>query len=349
MRIKINNKKYIVNFGETVLDVCRREGIPISTLCAFEELLRGAVCRLCLVETNKTDRLVTSCTTKVCDGLEVITESEKIQKARRINLELLWADHAGKCSTCKKNRICELQKLAEEYKIENFHFVPRKSEMTDMEEQKLLYDNWSRVVVENENPCISRNSELCIECRRCINVCPERKFGFNYRAGDVVVGTPYENVLECSFCGECVRACPTGALTDQNNFVKIIEELDDLKKFSVAVMDFAMEEKIGKQVEDISSEKDLDKLLFNLGFEKIIKLTRKDQGDEDEIIKNIKTEYAKKEKINPENIRTFFISTKIYKKAKKNEYLNYVLSEREIARLVRDKNKIVAGKLKIKT
>jgi NADH dehydrogenase/NADH:ubiquinone oxidoreductase subunit G len=348
MQININNKKYTVNLGETVLDVCRREGISIPTLCAFEDLLRGAVCRLCLVETNKTDRLVTSCTTKVCDDLEVITESEKIQKARRINLELLWADHAGKCYTCKKNQMCELQKLAQEYKIENFHFVPRKGEITDSEEQDLLRDNWSRVVVESENPCIARNSELCIECRRCINICPEHKFGFNYRAGDVVVGTPYENVLDCSFCGECVRVCPTGALTDQNDFAKIIEELDDLKKFSVAVVDFAMEEKIIEQIKNISSERDLDELLFGLGFEKIIKLTKKDQGDEDEIIKNIKTEYAKKEKFNIENIRTFFISAKIYKKAQRSEYLNYALSGREIARLVRDKNKIVAGKLKIK-
>jgi ferredoxin len=164
----------------------------------------------------------------------------------------------------------------------------------------------------------------------------------------VVVGTPYGQVLDCSFCGECVRACPTAALTDQNNFAKIIEELDDLKVLSVAIVDLGMPEKIDKQIKKINPEKDLNKILFALGFEKIINLEEKDQDNEDEIIEKLKTDYARKEKIDPENIRTFFISSKISKKAGKNEYLDYVLSEREVARLVRDKKKIIEGKMKSK-
>jgi NADH dehydrogenase/NADH:ubiquinone oxidoreductase subunit G len=345
MQIKINNKKYTAKPGETVLDVCRREGISVATLCSFEGLAREGACRLCLVELGETGKLVTSCTMKVCANLEVFTGSEKVQKARRINLELLWADHAGKCSTCKKNRMCELQKLAEEYKIENFHFVPRKGEMTNIEEQKLLRDNWSRVVVENENPCISRNSEFCVECKRCVNVCPEHKFGFNHRSGDVVIGTPYEKVLDCSFCGKCVEVCPVAALTDQNDYAKIVGDLDDLKKFSVAVVDLAMEEKITAQLKNITQEKDLKKIFFELGFEKIINLSEKEQNREDEVFARIKTDYAKKEKIDPRNICTFFVSSKIHKKAQKAAYLDHVLSEREVARLVRDKKRMTAGKV----
>jgi len=341
MNIKINNKIYEAKENETVLDVCRREGIRIPTLCAFEDLLRGAVCRLCLVEIG--GRLITSCTAKVCEGLEVSTESEKIEKARRINLELLWADHAGKCATCKKNLMCELQKLALEYKIENFHFIPRKGEITGAEELDLIRDNWSRVVVENENPCISRNSELCIECRRCINVCPEKKFGFNYRGNSVVVGTPYEKVLDCSFCGKCVESCPTGALTDQNNYMKIVNDLDNLEKFSVAVLDFGIEEKILKVMGKISPEKDLERLLSNLGFEKIVKLGK--ENLKIEFVKNIKDEYSRTKKINQQDIVIFFISSRIYEKAKKDKNLDYVLSEREVARLVRDKEKIKIGKI----
>jgi len=382
MQIKINNKKYTARTGETIFQVCLRSGIKIPTLCGSKDSHEG-LCRICVVEIVETPRwgvlevnankksvsktinaktprrcrdalqcvstagkLLTSCNTKVYAGLEIITESERISKARRINLELLCADHAGKCATCKKNKMCELQKLAQEYKIENFHFVPRRGELTSGEEQKLLRDNWSRVIVENENPCISRNSEFCVECRRCINICPEQKFGFNYRAGDVVVGTPYEKVLDCSFCGKCVEVCPVAALTDQNDYAKIIKDLDDLKKFSVAFVDFAMEEKIQMQLKNITQEKKLEKILIEFGFEKIINLKEKEQNQEDEIIKNIKTEYARREKINPKNIRTFFISSRIYKKVQKSEYLDYVLSEREVARLARDKGKMVAGKVK---
>ena len=376
MQIKINSIKYAAKTGETIFQICRRNGIKIPTLCGSKDSHEG-LCRICVVELVETPRwgvlgaddikksvskkinvktpqrgvstegkLLTSCNTKVYAGLEIITESEKISKARRINLELLWADHAGKCATCKKNKMCELQKLAEEYKIENFRFVPRKGEMTNIEEQKLLRDNWSRVVAENENQCISRNSEFCVECRKCINICPEHKFGFNHRAGDVVVGTAYEKVLDCSFCGKCVEVCPVAALTDQNDYTKIIEELDDLKKFSVAIIDLGIEEKIQAQLKNIAQEKNLEKIFISLGFEKIIKLAEKDKNREDGIIEQIKTEYARKEKINPKNIRTFFVSSKIYKKAQKNAYLDYVLSEREIARLVRDKGKMVAGKMK---
>jgi NADH dehydrogenase/NADH:ubiquinone oxidoreductase subunit G len=340
MRIKINGKIYEAKEGEMIHSVLKRSGIRVPTLCSLENFQEG-LCRICVVEIS--GKLVTSCNTSVSKEMKIETESENVQKARKINLELLWADHAGKCVTCKKNRMCELQKLAEEYRIENFHFVPRKGEMTSREELDLVRDNWSRVVVEDENPCVSRNSEFCVECRRCINVCPEKKFGMNYRAGDVVVGTPYEKVLDCSFCGACVEACPVAALTDQNDYVKIFADLDDLQKFSVAVLDVEMEKKILEKMRDISTEKNVDKILRDLGFEKIVKLEKEDE--EDKMIEKIKTEEAKKEKINPEKIRVFFISSKIAKKKNKNGFLDYVLSEREVGRMVRDRKRGVIGKI----
>jgi hypothetical protein len=142
-----------------------------------------------------------------------------------------------------------------------------------------------------------------------------------------------------------VEACPTGALTDKNDYKKIIKDLDDLKKFSVAVLDIGIEEKILDKLKNISPEKDLGKILVNLGFEKIMKL--EEENSEDKEIEKIKTEYAKREKINSQNIVVFFISSKIYKKANKDKYLDYVLSDREVARLVRDKEKIKTGKIRI--
>ena len=273
MQIKINNQIYEANLGETILTVCQREGIRIPTLCAHEDLPHEAVCRLCLVEVNKSDRLVTSCTFPVCEGLEVQTESEKIQQARKINLELLWADHAGKCVSCKKNQRCELQNLATEEKIENFRFVPRRGDITADEELELLKDNWSRVVVDEKNKAISHTTELCVECRRCINICPTREFGFNHRAGDVVVGTPYNQTLDCMFCGQCVKHCPTGALTDKNDLSKISADLDDLKKLAVAIVDPVLLASFENEFrEKISLSKFLG-MLRALGFEKVFSLS----------------------------------------------------------------------------
>jgi NADH-quinone oxidoreductase subunit G len=273
MKIKINQKKYEARIGETILDVCRRNKIRIPTLCANENLLHESVCRLCVVEINLTDKLVTACSFPVCEKLEVTTESEAIKKARDINMELLWSDHAGKCATCKKNRHCELQNLAEEYKIENFHFIPRKGEMTKKEELELLRDNWSRVVVDENNSAISRTTEFCVECRRCINVCPTHELGFNNRSGDVVVGTPYEEPLDCIFCGQCLRVCPTAAITDNESRIsEIITKLDDLKKLAVAIVDPVIVDNIKKELPGIETQENIISLLRELGFEKVFDL-----------------------------------------------------------------------------
>ena len=334
MNIKINNKKYEAQEGDKIYDVCKRNGIKIPTLCSTSKHQEG-VCRICLVEINLTDKLVPSCTFPVCESLEVVTESEKINKARRINLELLWSDHAGKCVKCKKNRMCELQRLAEEYKIDNFHFVPRKEDLTPREELDLLKDNRIRVVVEEENPAICRTTEFCVECRRCINVCPDKAFGFNHRAGDVVVGTPYNKVLDCSFCGECVRVCPVAALTDKNDYKKIIEDLDDMKKIAVALVASGMEEKINKILRYTGIVFEAKEALKNLGFEKVFDFTEKDA--EDEGLDEFKNKLAKREKINIEDIVLFYITDNISLKKEKIVNLDYILTEREAARLVRDK------------
>src|SRR4030042_4322340 len=156
MNIKINNKIYEADPSDTVLAVCKRNGIQIPTLCAHPDLLPSeGVCRMCMVETNQAKCLVPSCAQKVSEGLEVSTETKKVNRARKINLELLWADHAGKCAQCRKNGRCELQNLAQTYDIDEFKFVPRKKELKSGGELDLLKDNWSHTAFDEKNPCIS--------------------------------------------------------------------------------------------------------------------------------------------------------------------------------------------------
>lgn len=272
MKIKINQKEYEANVGETVLDVCRREGIRIPTLCSHGKFKREADCRLCLVEVNMTRKLVPSCVFPVCDKLEVITESENIKMAREINMELLWSDHAGKCAKCRRNRHCELQKLAEDYKIDNFKFVPRIGDVTSKEELDLLKDNRTRVVVEDRNPAIHRTTEFCVECRRCVNICPTKQYAFNNRSGDVVVGTAYDGELDCIFCGACVKHCPTAALTDKGDMETVEQELDDIETMAVAVVDPAVMESVAFELPRVTSVEKLVGMLRLLGFEKVFSL-----------------------------------------------------------------------------
>jgi len=381
IKIKINGKIYQAEKGETVLDVCRKNGIRIPTLCHFEGLPKEQVCRLCLVETNKHSRLRTSCGLKVEDGLEIKTESENVQKARRINLELLWADHAGRCSTCYKNRNCELQNLAEEEKLENFHFVPRRDEITQKEELELVRDNLSREVVDKKNPCIEKKGSLCVECRRCINVCPTQEFGFNFRSGQVKVETPFGKSLDCIFCGKCVEVCPVASLIPKNDFKKIKETLDDGKKMAVAVIDPEILENLEKYFGEEMSQAEFLGLLRQLGFEKIFSLELAEsefnqktqefiknsneqylfsganlsfnfyiekyfpklranlvQIDLPEIIMSrwVKRDYARQEKINPEDIKLFFLTKQLAKKTLEGEKgVDFVLTLPEVERLAK--------------
>ncbi|OGI24941.1 MAG: hypothetical protein A3J76_03820, partial [Candidatus Moranbacteria bacterium RBG_13_45_13] len=238
MRIKINGKIYNANEGETILSVCKRNKIRVPTLCAHPDLLPSeGVCRMCLVETNQAKGLVPACAQMACEGLEVFTETEKVNKARKINLELLWADHAGKCVSCKRNGRCELQDLAQIYDINEFRFVPRRKELESPDELDLLKDNWEHTAFDEKNASISRDSQYCIECRRCVRICRDMQtveaYGMNYRSSKTNVGTPYEIPLDCIFCGQCSAVCPTAAITEKDDAAEFEKALADPKKMVI--------------------------------------------------------------------------------------------------------------------
>ncbi len=238
MQIKINDKIYDSQKGETVLDVCQRNGIRIPTLCNHADLLAsGGVCRLCLIKVKDNSQLMTSCQLVVSDGLEVVTEDADIERARRINLELLWADHAGKCAHCLKNGNCELQNLAKEYKLDVFDFVPEIKKFDKEQQLRALKESLKGRITDNGNPSISRDNQYCVECSRCIRICKEvqtiEEYSMNGRSIHTSVGTACNAPMDCILCGQCANVCPTAAITEKNEVEKLEELLSDRSKIKI--------------------------------------------------------------------------------------------------------------------
>lgn len=238
MKIKIDNKTYEAKEGQTILAVCRDNGIFIPTLCQHDDLgSSDGVCRMCLVKTNKHKGLITSCQTKVEEDLEVITEDFDIERARRYNLELLWADHYGKCRDCNANGNCELQKIAGKLGISPDDFVPEYKGFTSDEKLKILKESLKNRVVDDKNPSIYRDNQYCIECRRCIKACQLIQtidsYEINHRGIKTNVGTPNEVPLDCIYCGQCAAYCPTASITEKFNIDKLNQVLLDSEKIKI--------------------------------------------------------------------------------------------------------------------
>jgi NADP-reducing hydrogenase subunit HndD len=238
VQIKINNKIYNCQEGETVLAVCKRNEIRIPTLCNHSDLLPSeGICRLCLVKTEGNKQLVTSCQLSVSDGLKVITEDADIERARRINLELLWVDHAGKCLHCLKNGNCELQNLAKEYKLNVFDFVPEIKKFDREQQLQTLKNSLRGRVIDDGNPSIFRDNQYCIDCRRCVKVCRDiqtvEEYSMSGRSIQTNVGTACNVPMDCILCGQCANVCPTAAITEKNEVDKLEELLADKSKIKI--------------------------------------------------------------------------------------------------------------------
>ena len=252
--IKINKKKYKVKEGARIIDICREHGIEIASLCDHpdfgeigdkvglkdkeENKLDQAVCRLCMVKVRlkgtKEFQLVPSCQLAALVDMEVITEDAEIGRLRKTNLELLFADHAGLCPHCKRNQDCELQDLALKYDIDAYRFAPGLNDLSDEQELELLQDKLAQWETDNVNPCIERDSEKCIKCRRCIKICRDFQTVGSYdvskSGNEVKIGTEFNTPLECTYCGQCTAYCPTAALTEKNDIGSFIKALNDENK-----------------------------------------------------------------------------------------------------------------------
>ena len=216
--ITINGQEVQASPGMTVLDATKQAGLHIPTLCYHPDLPPMGACRVCLVEIAGERVLQPACSFPVREGMIVRTHSPQVRKARRTVVELLLSDHPSECTSCARNRNCELQSLAEELGIREVR-VRAEPPGHPLDESSLS---------------VVRDPDKCILCRRCLQTCDliQGVSGLRIkgRGYESIVGaafdTPLGNAL-CVNCGQCINRCPTGALTEKTQIPQVWAALAD--------------------------------------------------------------------------------------------------------------------------
>ena len=223
VNVIINGKEYAVPKGSTVLEAARSANIDIPTLCYLKDINEIGACRLCLVEVSEGGRpfrMVTACVYPVTEGMVVKTNTPKIMKSRKTNLELLLSNHDRKCLSCVRSTSCELQKLCLVYGVDETKFSGEKN----------------KYAIDDASPII-RDNNKCILCRRCVATCKHVQaigvIGANDRGFDTHIGSIFEAPLaetSCINCGQCIVSCPVGALYERDDTDKILDAIADPSK-----------------------------------------------------------------------------------------------------------------------
>ena len=218
VNLKIDGKNVVVPEGTTILDAAKQAGIDIPTLCFLKEINEVGDCRMCIVEVEGRKGFATSCIQKVEEGMVVHTHTPNVLEARHIILDLIISNHSKDCLTCTRSGNCELQDLAIKFNVLDIDY---KGERTEHK-------------IDDKSPSIVRDFNKCILCRRCVATCKNVQ---NIGAIDCIergfescISTTYDhslNDVNCTFCGQCIEACPTGALHEKENINDVWAKLKD--------------------------------------------------------------------------------------------------------------------------
>jgi bidirectional [NiFe] hydrogenase diaphorase subunit len=209
--LMIDGRAISARENQSILQSAQEEGIFIPTLCHLEGLSEVGACRLCQVEVKGVNKLLPACVTRIEEGMEVHTRSERLDRYRRTLLELFFAEGNHICSVCVANGHCELQTLAQRLDMDHVrvpYISPRRQ--VDASHARFLFD-----------------PNRCILCTRCVRVCDEIEGAHTWDVSGRGVASriiadlnePWGESTSCTSCGKCVQVCPTGALVEKGRSV----------------------------------------------------------------------------------------------------------------------------------
>ena len=224
INLTIDNIPVIVPEGTTVLEAAYSAGIKVPSLCFLKDVNEIGACRMCVVEVKGARSLMASCVYPVSEGMEVYTNTAKVRHSRRLTLELILSNHRMDCLTCPRNAQCELRQLAADLGIDAVRYAG---------------DNIPPQI-EDSAPHLVRDNSKCVLCRRCVAACRKLQsvgvIGPNDRGFQTHIGCAFERDLgevDCVNCGQCIVACPTGALAEKDSTAEVLEALHDPSKHVV--------------------------------------------------------------------------------------------------------------------
>ena len=285
--INVNGRSVEAHEGEMILSALKRAGISVPTLCHVEGLPPTGACRLCVVEVAGMPGLVPSCAYPVREGMEIQTHSQRAIQARKTVIELLLANHPDDCLYCVRNNNCQLQDLAEELGVRERRYAGERIEQ----------------FLDVSSPSIVRDPNKCILCGRCVRVCEEIQgvsaIDFIGRGSKTHVGPAFDeglNVSTCINCGQCITACPTGALREKSDQKEVEDALRDPDMFVVVQHAPSVSVSIGEEF-GLRPGADVDGMMVTalrmLGFDRVFDtsfsadLTIMEEGSE--LVQRIRT------------------------------------------------------------
>ena len=238
VKLTINEQQVSVPEGMTIMEAAEKVGVHIPHLCYLKDINEIGACRVCLVELKGMEKLVTACNTICEDGMEILTNSPRVRRTRRINVELMLSDHNANCASCIKSGNCTLQTIANDLGI-----------ILSDYENTAEKDRWDR------NLPLVRDASKCVKCMRCIQVCEKIQgmgiwtlIGSGYRTTIGLKDNQSFRESDCALCGQCITHCPVGALRERDDRLDLNDALADPEIVTIVQVAPAVRTAWGEQI-----------------------------------------------------------------------------------------------------